>query len=1551
MLHHRQQEQSQLRPKMLLPLELPRCRPPEDEISFASIRKARLDALADITRRLYASSDHHSPAQPMPSLLQKFRNDVLNFVTTNDDDQAVGCLVDAIVAVCVDDDDALAPLLMERVIRSRLDRGDSDSVVALARLLKKTKRHRLFADALRHTKARVADAVYTAFLDACVEEDPLLLLDVTATLLIADRLGIRAVGDFTQFVLTRAKNIAKPGLTSRAFDAAYLALVARSLRHKKKKIHFDNEATYQLLLSSLRCARTEALNNEPQAFELAAALADESGNPSTLLKLIEEVSTEFNVNQDLRSNILNALPILVAIAPRFKHVKELEKEVYAEKKEENTPSEEEEDGCNEQVIQVLVETKDILKDDEENNTIQVSSLNIETTGEEEDEEDAQSQDSLAVASLEVTGQAEFFETDEDDDDEDVQIVKVEIAHSQVDDLRLAVSIADMCRALFSDRKIKNLKAWDAALCVVTYLVKKRNYVDDAQLLSDLLRQVAAIYPDESGLGRRALVALDAAHTALRDLKVLTTTSDHDRLVHADELYAILIEGARLIVTYSRSSHRNKLLIPRAAMDALIAMLADAARVPSSSAKDVPLFPEDEDEDDDDEFSSCESSSSPAKAQVKSSWMLRSKSRRGKIEQATSPVSKCEKLLDGLEGRGCRHSWLASQWLADDLATALAAVDPRADSTAWSDAQADDTRTAALVRTHLRNALANARRLGEPSWVATCNKTEENEHCIFITSDRSDRAWRACAKLVRAEWSPWCADEPSTVHRYRIAVNVDRLGRRPILERDFEPRDFTEAAYSSRHQRALDEMTEIPSNRDDDTRSNPPISPQKAEENLQHYDSNDEEEEDDNHQPGGSFVVVETSLTNGNIQKKNSSQKKLMTAADARKHVDDLETRRRWEPLLRFSNTLLVLPSTTVEGTLKVTRYALIFESASITRTVRLVSIERLSPRRYLLQHRAIEIWRANHTSMLLVLKSTEYSKELWSGLTQLWRRGSLPLIQTETFPMIDQDALDESIPVRHIAGSTSDFTPSKFLPLATSVDEVVNRHLSKLTDAWKKRKISNFVYIAALNDLAGRNYADIAQWPIFPWVLADFESDRDTFLGLARTKERHLSADHNKRSTTRKRTMSSSSWIRTSSSSEIETDEASRREEEIFFGITEASTTAIVQSSQQTVFQGSLSPRRRKTMIRDRFRDLSKPMGAHGPQSRVEAFEERYRSFEDPSGDVPKFMFGSHYSSAAIVVHYLVRVEPFAELAVQLQGKTFDVPDRLFHSVCESWKSATESMCDVKELVPEMFYLPEMFLNQNALPLGARQRPVATKEQEDIALYAVDNVALPAWSQNDAHEFVRLHRLALESDYVSNHLHNWIDLIFGVKQRGPRAVAATNVFYHLTYENAVDVDAIQDNDSKTATLEQIKHFGQTPPQIFSAPHPTRLPATACPLPLFGPTREVNFRDTKVVSARESIRVYKVPSPPQLPDSLGLPYGELLGRSTVSAGLFGDIRRAFGGNSSSTNRDSFTGVSTNFSSSKKSKAWCCSCSCDCFTTDTNRIINSNFCHGSQGSHCC
>lgn len=41
----------------------------------------------------------------------------------------------------------------------------------------------------------------------------------------------------------------------------------------------------------------------------------------------------------------------------------------------------------------------------------------------------------------------------------------------------------------------------------------------------------------------------------------------------------------------------------------------------------------------------------------------------------------------------------------------------------------------------------------------------------------------------------------------------------------------------------------------------------------------------------------------------------------------------------------------------------------------------------------------------------------------------------------------------------------------------------------KRGEISNFQYLMHLNTLAGRSYNDLMQYPVFPWILADYDSE------------------------------------------------------------------------------------------------------------------------------------------------------------------------------------------------------------------------------------------------------------------------------------------------------------------------------------------------------------------------------------------------------------------------------------------------------------------------------
>ena len=51
------------------------------------------------------------------------------------------------------------------------------------------------------------------------------------------------------------------------------------------------------------------------------------------------------------------------------------------------------------------------------------------------------------------------------------------------------------------------------------------------------------------------------------------------------------------------------------------------------------------------------------------------------------------------------------------------------------------------------------------------------------------------------------------------------------------------------------------------------------------------------------------------------------------------------------------------------------------------------------------------------------------------------------------------------------------------------RDARELSKRWAAGEVSNFDYLMALNTLAGRTYADLAQYPVFPWILCDYTSE------------------------------------------------------------------------------------------------------------------------------------------------------------------------------------------------------------------------------------------------------------------------------------------------------------------------------------------------------------------------------------------------------------------------------------------------------------------------------
>jgi hypothetical protein len=259
--------------------------------------------------------------------------------------------------------------------------------------------------------------------------------------------------------------------------------------------------------------------------------------------------------------------------------------------------------------------------------------------------------------------------------------------------------------------------------------------------------------------------------------------------------------------------------------------------------------------------------------------------------------------------------------------------------------------------------------------------------------------------------------------------------------------------------------------------------------------------------------------------------------------------------------------------------------------------------------------------------------------------------------------------------------------------------------------------------------------------------------------------------------------------------------------------------SQYPVFPWILKNYTEKEIKLDQdLREFDLPMGmmeiddkGKGKERKL-LYLEAYRSLQSEissglSTEIP-YLYGSHYSNPMYVAHYLTRIFPFSHIMIELQGDKFDDPNRLFISIANSFFCATTQKGDVRELTPEFFYLPEMFQNINNLNLGIRT-------DSNLNKVVVNNVELPEWCNNDSCEFIIKMKDYLESDNVSVALNEWVDLIFGFKQKGKEGENSLNLFIPSSYEDNVNIETMEED--QIGYYMRMVEFGLTPTQLLMRP--------------------------------------------------------------------------------------------------------------------------------------
>ena len=215
-------------------------------------------------------------------------------------------------------------------------------------------------------------------------------------------------------------------------------------------------------------------------------------------------------------------------------------------------------------------------------------------------------------------------------------------------------------------------------------------------------------------------------------------------------------------------------------------------------------------------------------------------------------------------------------------------------------------------------------------------------------------------------------------------------------------------------------------------------------------------------------------------------------------------------------------------------------------------------------------------------------------------------------------------------------------------------------------------------------------------------------------------------------------------------------------------------------------------------------------ESRILCQEDEH--FDDQNNDI--ILYTIHYSNPIYVFNYLLRVLPYSFLAIEFNGDNFDAANRLFYSIKVTLENTLNLKSDLREMIPELFYMMELFYNKNKILFqqlkdGTNIDNVMISQNEDI---------IPQTHKERIYKmslFLYQMRKNLEDN---KNLHDWIDLIFGSKQLG--CVYENNKYKY--YEELSETYFKNDINILGDSLKMnYSDFGLIPYQLFNKDFPVK----------------------------------------------------------------------------------------------------------------------------------
>ena len=426
-------------------------------------------------------------------------------------------------------------------------------------------------------------------------------------------------------------------------------------------------------------------------------------------------------------------------------------------------------------------------------------------------------------------------------------------------------------------------------------------------------------------------------------------------------------------------------------------------------------------------------------------------------------------------------------------------------------------------------------------------------------------------------------------------------------------------------------------------------------------------------------------------------------------------------------------------------------------------------------------------------------------------------------------------------------------------------NISLIRDIWKSNKISTLEYLMWINIYGNRSFRDIAQYPVFPWLLNLYESDN--FKDL-------VSNEDNIRDFRLPMGM-------------ISIDDRSKKRRESYL---ESYKSMVMDLIEENIIKLKMKeededidenihkiPRRHSASLEEVSKDLILTKQSNEPLSakksdknqrdsqrtesiimfesiddliKVDKNEEELPKLLDYNYNIDKlysnldiqydlipYCFGSHFSNGMYVSHYLCRLFPYSLTMIEIQGAGFDCSERLFLNLQKSFYSSVTEKSDLREIIPEFFTMPELFININNLDFGQieiQSEEITEKESENIKTKIknnenviieldskikkkqVEDVELPTWCKDNPYSFVEKFRILFENNNLN--INPWIDITFGYMQRGQKAQDIGNIFPPYVYDGVINSRLKSDELLKNREENEFKirffEMGVHPTKVF-----------------------------------------------------------------------------------------------------------------------------------------